>query len=157
MVKRYNYKDLTKLQLNEKARGIYESEFKSNGFIVNRVKCNYRTISLLVSSDKGIKHLVHIRSVRGYKYIYFKKKGFPLRPTWLAAIALLFEGQMPQLYLIPSTKWEKPNSLLKSRDYSEKKSDPEWGINLSKKNMEHLEQFVFNKMIRGLCEQGVNS
>ena len=152
MVERYNYKGLTKLQLNERARGIFESEFKCNGFIVNRVKCNYRTISLLVSSDKGIRHLVHIRSVRGYKYIYFKKKGFPLHPTWLAGVALLFEGQKPKLYLIPSTEWKTSNPLLKSPDYLGKKSDPEWGINLSKKNMEHLEQFVFNKMIKGLCK-----
>jgi len=144
-VERYNYKGLNGPELNEKAKEMFESEFKRTGFIVNRVKWNYRTISLLVSSDKGIRHLVHIRSVRDYNYIYFKKKEFPLRPTWLAGVALLFEGQKPQLYLIPSKEWGKPNSLLKDRNYPPpRKSDPEWGINLTKKNMPLLAQFALH-------------
>jgi hypothetical protein len=67
-----------------------------------------------------------------------------------AAVALFFEGQRPQLYLIRSTEWKNPTSLLKSRDYPGKKSDPEWGITLSKKNMPLLAQFEFDKIVKSL-------
>jgi hypothetical protein len=56
----------------------------------------------------------------------------------------------PKIYLIPSSVWSKPNNLFVSRDYEGKKSKPEWGLNLSKKNLPLLTQFEFEKVVQGL-------
>ena len=51
---------------------------------------------------------------------------------------------------IPSVSWNKPNSLLVDRNYEGLKSKPEWGINLSKKNLELLEKFGFYRIVQTL-------
>ncbi len=69
------------------------------------------------------------------------------------ALAILDEGTEPKLFLIPSEDWKHPNRLLVSRDYEGKKSKPEWGLNLSCKNMDLLEQYSFDLMIDKLKEK----
>jgi len=83
-------------------------------------------------------------------YIFFPKDKFNLRENLLAAIVIFFEGKPPKIYLIPSTEWSKPNNLFVSRDYEGEKSEPEWGLNLSRKNLPLLEQFEFDKIVQNL-------
>lgn len=57
---------------------------------------------------------------------------------------------MPGVYLFPATVWNDLNSLFVSHDYDKpgQKSEPEWGINFSKKNKEELEKYRIEKFIR---------
>jgi len=57
---------------------------------------------------------------------------------------------IPKLYLIPSRAWETPNALLVDRYYEGKRSKPEYGLNLSIKNMELLEDYSFAKIVEDL-------
>ncbi|MCY9664457.1 hypothetical protein M5X11_05740 [Paenibacillus alginolyticus] len=54
------------------------------------------------------------------------------------------------MYLVPAVAWNKETDLLKDKDYVNLKSKPEWGINISKKNMTLLEQFNFPNIISGI-------
>ncbi len=63
------------------------------------------------------------------------------------ALALFRDGELPSLYLIPATDWRSPNALLVDRDYEGLKSRPEWGINLSRRNLGLLEQYGFDRAI----------
>jgi hypothetical protein len=65
----------------------------------------------------------------------------------------MLSGEPPRLYLIPSTVWEKPNALFVDRNYEGAKSKPEWGMNVSAKNMAALEEFRFDVSIRQLMSQ----
>jgi len=80
-------------------------------------------------------------------YIYFLKENFKLRENRLATILLFENMKEPMIYLIPSLEWLSPNSLLVSRDYINKKSEPEWGLNISQKNKTVLEQYQFDRII----------
>lgn len=60
---------------------------------------------------------------------------------------LFNEGREPDFYLIPSTVWKKTNDVFVSRDYEGLISDPEWGINISGKNLPELERYRFEKTI----------
>ena len=51
-------------------------------------------------------------------------------------------GKKPNVYLIPSTKWKKETPLLRSRDYKGKKSEPEWGLNVSKKTYDSNSRYT---------------
>ena len=57
-------------------------------------------------------------------------------------------ARCPSLYLIPSIAWNQPDSLLVSRDYEGKKSRPEWGLNISEKNLPLLERFPFDEVVK---------
>ena len=64
---------------------------------------------------------------------------------------MLFEdGETPDIYLIPSIKWKKETPLLRSRDYTGKKSEPEWGLNISKKNQLELDKYKFEDIVQKL-------
>jgi hypothetical protein len=65
---------------------------------------------------------------------------------------VLLEDQPPDLYLIPATAWEAPNTLLVDRDYEGKQSKPEWGLNLSTKNFPLLANFRFDGAVASLMQ-----
>ena len=93
---------------------------------------------------------MQVKAVRGLNYIFFLKNTFTLRTGLQAAVVVLNEDEPPALYLIPSKSWKEPNALLVSRDYEAKKSQPEWGINLSQKNMPLLEAYAFDWVVETL-------
>ena len=45
--------------------------------------------------------------------------------------------------MIPATAWNTPNAVLVDRKYDKpgQKSEPEWGINISKKNYHLLDEY----------------
>ena len=81
------------------------------------------------------------------RYYRFVNKKYP---EWhvcgiylLVAVCLFEDGELPNLYLIPTVEWHRPNALLVGHDYEGLKSKPEWGLNLSHKNLDLLEQYKF--------------
>ncbi len=72
------------------------------------------------------------------------------------ALGLFFEGQPPELYLVPSRVWEMPNGVFVSRDYEGLKSKPEWGLNVSQRNTAVLDPYRFETMMEQLCGGAVN-
>jgi len=63
---------------------------------------------------------------------------------------LFTDDEPPELFLIPSTVWIKPNALFVERDYEGRKSFPEYDLNLSLKNLSLLEPYVFEKIVHQL-------
>ena len=63
------------------------------------------------------------------------------------------DGKLPDVYLIPTLEWKNPNGVLVDREYDKpgQKSKPEWGINVSAKNLPALEKYsasrIFEKLI----------
>jgi hypothetical protein len=53
-------------------------------------------------------------------------------------------------YLVELLAWKTTDALLVSHDYEGKKSDPEWGLNISNKNMPLLERFTFHETVKNL-------
>ena len=61
---------------------------------------------------------------------------------------MIFKKELkPDKFLIPSNIWTKPDKFFVERKYKGKKSVPEYGINLSKKNLSRLVEFEFEKTI----------
>jgi len=85
-------------------------------------------------------------------YVFVSKEAWKneLRENLYLALVLLENHKMPTIYFIPSTAWLTPNELLRDRDYDkeDQKSKPEWGVNISKKNMELLKQYDITKFIQ---------
>lgn len=125
-------------------------EFTLFGFDVYTSEVDDRGIDFVVRKSEHRYYDVQVKSIRGMNYVFFPKDKFSSRDNLLAAVVLFFEGEPPQLYLIPATAWREPNALLVSRDYEGKKSKPEWGLNLSRKNSPLLTQFAFDEVVQRL-------
>jgi hypothetical protein len=95
---------------------------------------------------------VQVKTVRlpEGNYVFFRKKFFELRNTLLAALIVLRQHEPPHAFLIPSIAWAEPDALLCSMDYEGKKSEPEWGIRLSARNLPLLERFAFEQQVAQL-------
>lgn len=147
-MQKYDWAKLNPLHIGKCAEYFVKMEFAFYGYHIYSAEVDDHGIDIVVRKEQGIYYDIQVKSVRDYKYIFFLKDRFVLRPDLLAAIVIFFPLREPLIYLIPSMSWHNLSSLLVSRDYVDKKSDPEWGVNLSKSNAPLLEQFEFDKMIQ---------
>jgi len=106
-----------------------------------------RGIDFVCKYENGPYFSVQVKSLREKGYVFIVKEKFEISPDWYLALAILNQGKEPRLYLVPSEAWKSPNALLVDHEYDGKKSKPEWGINLSIKNMSLLEQYDFTSMV----------
>jgi hypothetical protein len=141
---------LTPLQLGRYAEYLAKMEFTLFGFDVYTSEVDDKGIDFVVRRHPNRYYDVQVKSSRKLNYIFFPKDKFALRDNLLALVALFLDAQPPRLYLIPAREWETPGSLLCDRDYAGKKSRPEWGINLSLRNLSLLDRYAFDEMAKAL-------
>jgi hypothetical protein len=88
---------------------------------------------------------VQVKTVRTVKptYVFMRKKDFTIESNRYLALVLLREGEEPTMYMVPSSAWDDPQPPFSSRDYEGLKSEPEYGLMISKKTLNSLEPFRF--------------
>ena len=141
------WKDLNHLQIGKYAEYLAKMEFILFGFDVFAPELDHKGIDFIVRKDELVCFDIQVKSTRGLNYIYFRKSKFELRKNLYAVIVIFTDQSKADLYLIPSTTWKKTNSLFVEHDYENKKSPPEYGLNLSQKNLPVLEEFKFERVI----------
>ena len=147
---RYVWSGLNHLQIGRYAEYFVKMEFTMLGYDVYGAEVDDQGIDFVIRRSGKRCYDIQVKSVRGWNYIFFPKSKFTLRSNLLAALVVFFDGQMPQLYLIPSMDWDTPNELLVNRDYEGKKSQPEWGLNLSQRNLSLLTKYQFSEVVQKL-------
>lgn len=161
----FEWGTLNHLQLGRYAEYVVNMEFTKLGCSVFSSEVDDRGIDFVVRSQRGRHFDVQVKSARqaragqGFNYQYWKKadQKHQARPEiaddFYIALALFEKGdQPPRLYLIPSTAWQKPNPLFVDRRYGRSglQSQPEFGLNLSQKNLERLRRYCFSKVAKRL-------
>ena len=149
---RYQWTRLNKQQVGAYAEYFVKMELTMYGFQVYEAEVDDRGIDFIARFEDRPFIEVQVKSLRSLGYIFAQKKKFVLRENLFMAVALFTLGEPPDLYLIPSHAWQAPNQLFVSRDYEGLKSPPEWGLNLSKRNMTNLEQYRFDEVVSHLCQ-----
>ncbi|NMG32061.1 DUF4365 domain-containing protein [Aromatoleum evansii] len=150
-MRRYIWSRLNKQQVGAYAEYFVKMELTMYGFQVYETEVDDRGIDFIARFNDGPFIEVQVKSLRALGYIFAQKEKFALRDNLYMAVALFTEGSPPTLYLIPSLTWNNPSQLFVSRDYEGLKSKPEWGLNLSQKNMAALEPFRFDESVHRLC------
>ena len=96
-----------------------------------------------------------VKSVREKtKYVFMRERYFKAHDNKLYLILILLkDGEHPDIYVIPATAWQtEENKSLVYHSYDGKKSEPEYGVNLSSKAMPELQRFRLDAMIDNLVE-----
>jgi hypothetical protein len=143
----FDWSQISPLHLGQYAEYFVKMELTLCGLDIYTSEVDDRGIDFVARTETSRYYDFQVKSIRGNNYIFFQKEKFKLRDNLIAAIVIFGDDKTPDLFLIPSIFWKTPNDLLVSRDYEEKKSKPEWGINISKKNMHLLEPFKLEKII----------
>lgn len=115
--------------------------------------------------DKGIDFVclkgkrllkIQVKSVQiSTGYVFMKQKYFDIADDDLYLFLLLFEQEkLPEPYLIPASAWRKETPLLRYRAYDQgQKSEPEYGLNLSRKNADLLHEFSLEQMLNSILSE----
>ncbi len=140
---------LNKIQVYRYAENLMKIEFMRLGLEVYPSEVDDRGIDFVVDHDNNY-YAIQVKSSRDLNYIYFRKDKFQPRDNLLAAVVLFNSSEVPSFYLIPSTRWDSPDSFFVSRDYLDKKSKPEYGLNLSKRNLPFLETYSIDNTFYNL-------
>lgn len=155
-MQRYQWSHLNNQQVGAYTEYFVKMELTMFGFQVYSTEVDDRGIDFVARNDSGPFIEIQVKSLRSMGYVFMQKSKFPLNEHRYLALGLLFESEPPRLFLIPSMVWTSPNSVFVDRDYEGLKSKPEWGLNISKKNMPSLEPYLFESMVNRLAIQGRN-
>lgn len=118
-------------------------------------------IDFIVRLDNSMHIDIQVKSVRlkTSAYVFITKKTWPTeflqRNNLYLALVLLKDNFAPDVYLIPASAWLRPNDVLCSRDYGAEgqTSLPEWGINVSTKNLHLLQQYALPLQVAQIKKQ----
>lgn len=145
---RYQWSALNTQQVGAFAEYFVKMELTMYGFEVYSTEVDDRGIDFIARKGRGPFIEVQVKSLRDYGYVFMQKTKFELRDNVFLALGLLFDDQEPRLFLIPANVWLAPNEVFVDRNYEGLKSKPEWGINVSRKNMAALEEFAYDKAVK---------
>lgn len=140
-----DWSKLNHLQLGKYAEYYAKMEFASYGFEVYTSEVDDHGVDFIVKfPDDNKFYEVQVKSVRKYGYTFISKSKMPkLTDNRLVCYMHFIKGQLPNVFVIPATAWSFPNAVLVDRIYDKpgQKSKPEWGINISKKNYNMLNEY----------------
>ncbi len=147
---KYDWTKLSPLQLGRYAEYYAKMEFTLLGFDVYEPEVDDKGIDFIIRKSEDNFYEIQVKSLLKSNYAYVVKEKFSLRKSLYLALVLFKQGSLPELYLIPSLDWQNPNELLVGRDYIEKKSKPEWGVNITKKSLSRLQKYQFERIAETL-------
>ncbi len=147
----FTFEHLNKLQVGKIGEYWAKIWMTFAGFDIYTTDVDDKGIDFIIRTDNE-KHIdVQVKTIRTTGYVYVTKETWKsgLRENLNLVLVLLKNNEMPSVYFIPSKVWENPTALFTDKNYEKEgqTSKPEWGINISKKNMEELEQYEITKFI----------
>ena len=146
------WSELKHLQLGRYAEYYAKMEFASYGFEIYSPEIDDHGVDFIVKKpNENSFYEVQVKSICNSGYVFCRKDKMPLKDIWLLCLLRFVDDELPEVYIIPATTWLEPKPPFVSRDYEKEgqKSKPEWGINVSKKNLPQLSNYsaavFFNK------------
>jgi hypothetical protein len=152
-MQRYQWSRLNSQQVGAYTEYFVKMELTMFGFQVYSTEVDDRGIDFVARHERGPFLQIQVKSLRSLGYVFMQKSKFELDEHLHLALGLLFESQPPQLYLIPALAWQSPDKVFVERNYEGLKSPPEWGLNISQRNMSALAPYAFEKSVERLINQ----
>ena len=152
-----NWSKLNKLQIGRYAEYFAMMEFASYGFEVYTSEVDDHGIDFVVKTKDRIFLEVQVKSIRksSVNYVFMQKDKWDINsPDTYLALLIFEDGKLPEMYLVPAMAWKAPDALLCDKNYEGLKSKPEYGLNLSKKNMPLLSSYKFAEVIEQIKSCG---
>lgn len=145
---RTKWSELSSMQLGRYGEYYAKMEFTSYGFDVYTSEVDDHGVDFVAKSKAGVFYEVQVKSVRNDSYSFIRKNKIVLDGRHLICFIRFIDGEQPDCFVIPATVFCAPDgSLFSSRDYEGLKSPPEYGISVTKKNLESLQKYSVGKVL----------
>ena len=149
------WSELTGLGIGRYAEYYAKMEFTSYGFEVFTSEIDDHGVDFVAHHPKDKTYFeIQVKSVRDFNYVFIRKdkmsspSGGTLPSNRIVCLLRFEENELPEVYLIPAKAWENPDALLKDKDYEGQKSTPEWGLNISRKNLKLLKKYEIEHQMK---------
>ena len=142
----YDWGKPNHLQIGRYGESLVKLELTRLGCDVYTSDVDDRGIDFIVCLDANKYFDIQVKTIRAYGYVYAEKTKFQSSSNLYMAAVLLIQNRKPQVFLIPRARWDSPDSVFVSNDYPTGKSKPDWGINISKKNLPSLVEFAIDRV-----------
>lgn len=145
----WSRKELTSQKLGTFCEYYAKMSLASYGMSIYTSEVDDHGIDFIAESRKGFLKF-QVKAIRqGTGYVFMRKEHFDISdPSLYLMLLLLRDGEHPAVYLVPATTWSHDNSnIFVYHSYEGKKSKPEYGINLSARNIPLMEPFKLEHMI----------
>ena len=150
----FKWSSLNRLQLGRYAEYLVMMEFTRLACSVFSSEVDDRGIDFVIRTQRRQYYEIQVKSSRDMNYVFLPKSKVQMAENFLVALVLFLRDQEnPDLYLIPMTAWSQDSRLFANREYPGKTSDPEYGLNLSARNLKLLEPFRFSEQVEKLLHQ----
>ena len=141
---------LKPLQIGQFAEYYIKMMLTIHEFDVFTSEVDDKGIDFVCRHNNGTFWEIQVKSIRteNSNYIFQTQDKFDItNKNLFLAVVMFTDDQEPKAYLINAQEWNTPNDLIKFRTYQGLKSKPEYGLNISKKNMPLLKDYTFETVI----------
>lgn len=145
----WSRKELTKQRLGTFGEYYAKMTLASYGMSIYTSEVDDHGIDFVAETKNGFIKF-QVKTVRqSTNYVFMLEDHFDIEDeTLFLFLSILIDGEHPVSYIIPATVWgDTSKGVFVHRTYEGKKSKPEYGINLSKKNIPFLDDYLLEKMI----------
>lgn len=149
---RMKWSELTTQQLGQYGEYYAKMEFASYGYDVYTSEVDDHGVDFVVKGPTGKFYEVQVKSVRQDNYLYIKYSRFQsnFSEYFIICYIRFQDNELPEIYLIPTSAWNKPNALLPNYPYDKgQKSEPEIAINYNEKNASLLDEWKSDHFFEG--------
>lgn len=150
----WSRKELTKQRLGSFGEYYAKMVLASYGMSIYTSEVDDHGIDFVAETKSGFMKF-QVKTVRhDTNYVYMLEEHFDVEDeTLFLFLSILTDGELPVCYIVPATVWKNDvTGMFVHRTYEGKKSKPEYGMNLSAKNMPFLDDYRIEKMIDKFCE-----
>lgn len=148
----WSRKELTRQKMGTFCEYYAKMSLASYGMSIYTSEVDDHGIDFIAESKRGFLKF-QVKSIRkGTNYVFMREEYFDISDQSLYLFLLLLnDGEHPTAYLFPADTWESgDNKIFVYHSYEGKKSKPEYGLNISNKNIPKLESFKLENMIRSI-------
>ena len=145
---KWSKKELTRQKLGTFCEYYAKMVLASYGMNIFTSEIDDHGIDFVAETSKGFLKF-QVKAIRqGTNYVYMRKKYFDISDNSLYLLfMILVDDEHPKMYMIPSNTWDQnKGKIFVSRNYA----NPEYGINISKKNMPFLENYKLENMLSSI-------
>lgn len=137
-----NWSKLSSMQLGRYAEYYAKMELTSYGYDVYTSEVDDHGVDFIAKTPRRQYLEIQVKAIRESKYIFMQETKWDIKNPNLYLFLLIFEEEkLPRTYLIGAKEWQNSNALLKYKRYDNLKSNPEYGLNISRRNLVLLEKY----------------
>ena len=144
----WSRKDLTAQKVGTFCEYYAKMALISYGVNIYTAEIDDHGIDFIAESGNGFLKFQVKGTRESSHYVFMRKEYFDIEDdAMFLFLLLLVDGEHPDMYIIPASAWRQESSVFVSHDYVGKQSQPEYGVNISKKNMPELGKYRLENML----------